>query len=224
MPNDTPILRWRWVLCIVLIAGLELTGGPLNVLARGGGGEPSSKPELRIGIVGDQYGVLNINDDPYPTLRQGLALLAQKKVQIILHVGDLIEGVGQPPAEYAARFNRAAGILDQAQIPWFLTPGDHDVNPQEWTPNSNDHSIEKLFFSNYHLRRPNLTPQLYYSFDVGGYHFIALNSLEHLRTEPRWGDVFLSGISDEQFAWLEEDLAQHRSSPGIIVFTHQPLW
>lgn len=117
-----------------------------------------------------------------------------------------------------------AGILDSAKIPWYLTPGDHDVNPKDLTSNSNDRSIEKLFFLNYHPMRPELGPALYYSFDVGSYHFIALNSLEHLRTDVRWGDAFLARLSEDQSDWLQKDLSKHRSARGIIVFMHQPLW
>ena len=182
-----------------------------------------STKSLRVGIVGDQYGSSG-DPDPAVVLANGLAALKQKQVKAILHVGDLIEGIGQPPAEYGSRFSRMAGILDQAQIPWFLTPGDHDVNPQEYTANSSDRSIEKLFFLNYSPRRPELLPGLYYSFDVAGYHFIALNSLEHLRTDIRWGDAFLAKLSEEQFNWLQQDLANHRSALGIVVFMHQPLW
>jgi hypothetical protein len=184
----------------------------------------SSDAALRIGIVGDQYGNAGDPADPAQILKDGLALLKKQNVQVVLHVGDLIEGIGQPADEYAARFARMTAILDQAAIPWYLVPGDHDVNPKEFTPNSSDRSIEKLFFANYHTKRPELLPGLYYSFDVGDYHFIALNSLEHLRTDIRWGDAFLARLSDEQFAWLKQDLEKHRSSRGIVVFTHQPLW
>lgn len=178
---------------------------------------------LRIGIVGDQYGVTD-GADPYPDLKRGLALLKQQHVDVILHVGDLIEGTGQDPAEYRTRFNHAAEILDQAQIPWYLTPGDHDVNPKGYDANSNDRTVEKLFFENYHSRMPELGPKLFYSFDIGRYHFVALNSVEHLRTDIRWGDVFLAKMTDDQFEWLKKDLADHRTAAGIVIFMHQPLW
>ena len=184
----------------------------------------SRDPVLRVGLVGDQYGSRGNSPDPSEVLQDGLALLKKQNVQLILHLGDLIEGVGQPPAEYAARFARMAAILDQVRIPWYLVPGDHDVNPKELTPNSSDRSIEKLFYSNYKPKRPELSQGLYYSFDVEGYHFIALNSVEHLCTDVRWGNAFLARLTDEQFSWLKQDLEKHRSSRGIVVFTHQPLW
>lgn len=185
--------------------------------------QSSQSKVLRVGIVGDQFGSTG-TPDPYQVLAQGLSLLKQKNVSMLLHVGDLIEGTGQPSPEYNARFSRAATVLDQIKIPWYLTPGDHDVNPADFTSNSGDHSVEKQFFENYSVRRPGLNPGLYYSFDVNNYHFIALNSLEHLRTDIRWGDAFLAALSADQFAWLQKDLATHRSSAGIVVFMHQPLW
>jgi hypothetical protein len=200
-----------------------VTIASLSILGPSTAGQ-SSDTVLRVGIVGDQYGSRTNSPDPSQVLQDGLTLLKKQNAQMILHLGDLIEGVGQPPAEYAARFARMAAILDQARIPWYLVPGDHDVNPKEFTPNSSDRSIEKLFYSSYKPKRPELSSGLYYSFDVRGYHFIALNSFEHLCTDVRWGDAFLAKLTDGQFSWLKQDLEKHRSSHGIVVFTHQPLW
>lgn len=214
--NSGPSLRSRLFLALLCLAAVS------TFVARTCA-QSSKNKSLRVGIVGDQYGSTG-DPDPAQVLANGLAVLKQKNVRMILHAGDLIEGIGQTPTEYGARFTRMTAILDQVQIPWFLTPGDHDVNPKEFTPNSSDRSIEKLFFLNYSPRRPELNAGLYYSFDVERYHFIALNSLEHLRTDIRWGDAFLARLSEEQLAWLQQDLAKHRSSAGIVIFTHQPLW
>jgi hypothetical protein len=75
----------------------------------------------------------------------------------------------------------------------------------------------------YHSREPRVKPGLWHSFDVGAYHFVALNSQERLDVDPRWGDVFLSGISNEQLAWLKGDMEAHRQAKGIVIFLYQPL-
>jgi hypothetical protein len=224
MLKPRPLNRGWWSVSNLLLIGVFVCS--IQLLSAKTAKQPS-EVTLWVGIVGDQYGC-DQGVDPYPVLERGVALLRQKNVQVILHIGDLMERLNgfitKSPAEYEAAFNHAAGILDSVHIPWYLTPGDHDVDPAIYSPNSSDRSIEQLFFSNYHPRRPELSPKLYYSFDVGAFHFIALNSLEHLWTDVRWGDAFLSRISDEQFLWLQADLRAHQSAAGIVVFTHQPLW
>jgi hypothetical protein len=141
-------------------------------------------------------------------------------------LGDLLEdSIAPNQLEYDAAFGRAIAILDHLNAPWFLTPGDHDVNPpNDYTPDSKDRTYVKFLETQYSRRLPVDGQHLYYSFDLNGYHFIALDSLEHLRTDPRWGNVFLSQVSSSQYEWLRSDLAKHRNSNGIVVFTHQPLW
>jgi hypothetical protein len=139
-----------WLTLRVFLIWLSLAGALLSACQTCA--QSTKSKSLGVGIVGDQYGSTG-DRDPAEVLANGLAKLKQKQVRMILHVGDLIEGIGQPPAECGSRFSRMAGILDQAQIPWFLTPGDHDVNPKEFSANSSDRSIEKLFFLKLDSRR-----------------------------------------------------------------------
>ena len=187
-----------------------------------------SKP-IVIGIIGDQYGAA-AGTDPYPVLAQAVSVLREEKVNAILHVGDLLEASGvQSESEYKKKFDFATQLLDQSQLPWFVTPGDHDVVPDldmtDWTRVATDHTREEYFLKFYAAKKPQLGPKnLFYSFDLDGYHFIALYSIETLRADVRWGDAFRAEISPNQLRWLEEDLTKHASSRGTIVFTHQPLW
>src|SRR6202035_4166008 len=90
-------------------------------------------------------------------------------------VGDLVES-SRSPAQVAALFNQATGILDQLPVPWFLTAGDHDVNPPAFQQDSPDRSREQLFQQLYGARVPAFAVHPYYSFDLNGYHFISLYS------------------------------------------------
>jgi hypothetical protein len=93
------------------------------------------------------------------------------------------------------------------------------VNPPFFSPG--DETTRRLFQSLYAPARDHL----YYSFNSHGYHFIALSSQESPNADPRWGVVFRSHISPEQFAWLKADLQRHAvQARGTIVFLHQPLW
>jgi hypothetical protein len=186
---------------------------------------PVLAESLRVGIVGDQTGADSCCD-PYARLSKGIALLNQQNVKAVIHVGDLVESEspGETAALYQDAFERAIRILTTLDAPWYLTPGDHDVDPNSFVPDSTDRSFESEFQTLYARRQPLVAQHLYYSFDLGNYHFVALDSVEHLNTDPRWGDVYLARISEAQYAWLSDDLRKHRKSSGIVVFMHQPLW
>jgi len=179
--------------------------------------------DISIGVIGDQTGTRDL-DRSYRTLREGIDVLNTRDIDIVLHVGDLLEST-QSEQEMRQRFAQATTLLNRLRVPWYLTAGDHDVNPIDWTANSQDRSRETLFKRLYSPINPKVVDHLWYSFDVKAYHFVVLDSLERLRTDPRWGNIFLSQISDDQFEWLRDDLQKNASaSDGVIVLLHQPLW
>jgi 3',5'-cyclic-AMP phosphodiesterase len=58
-------------------------------------------------------------------------------------------------------------------------------------------------------------PHHYYSFDKGGWHFIALNSVVN------WPDYGV--LTEEHFDWLRNDLAKTPNSTPIVVISHLPI-
>jgi 3',5'-cyclic AMP phosphodiesterase CpdA len=179
-------------------------------------------PKLQVGIIGDQTGAYDIQQS-YSILQEGVNILKNQNLDVVIHVGDLVES-REPIAVYESLFDQATSILDQLSVPWFITPGDHDVNPPTFQQNSTDRSRETLFKQLYSTYVPAVAEHLYYSFDVKEYHFVALYSHEHLHVDSRWGNVFLARISDTQLEWLKQDLEANKSAQAIIVFIHQPLW
>jgi hypothetical protein len=177
---------------------------------------------LKVGVIGDQTGSADL-EKSYEVLGRGVEILNREGVACVIHTGDLLES-RVSPEQYRIQFEQAVRVLDKLSMPWHLAPGDHEVNPPERVPNSSDRSREQLFRELYGKREPQLTKTLSHSFNVGGYHFIALNSQEHLHADPRWGNVFLARLTSEQIAWLESDLSAHNTAKGIVVFLHQPLW
>ena len=192
---------------------------------------------LTVGLVGDQFGVWGRVGTPefrtnldaaYQALGRGVAALNRAgEMDVALHLGDFTES-GRSDELRARDFARGAALMDeldsQSRPKWFLTPGDHDVNPLEWVQNSQDRSKEKSFQKLLLPHIPQVGKRLYYSFDVQGYHFVSLYSHDQLRSDPRWGNIFLARVGQEQLAWLEADLRKADTSKGVIVFTHQPLW
>lgn len=182
-----------------------------------------AQASITIGIIGDQTGAADI-DKAYGVLRQGVDALRNERPDVVLHTGDLVEST-QTPDQIRQRFKQATTILEALQASWYMTPGDHDVNPPEFVQNSPDRSREVLFQALYGAINPLVRTNLYYSFDIVGYHFVVLNSMEALDVDPRWGNVFYSGISDAQYHWLEDDLARHTvNTKGVIVLLHHPMW
>jgi predicted phosphodiesterase len=178
--------------------------------------------ELKVGIIGDQTGSSNLQNS-YEIMNQGVSILKKSGINIVIHTGDLLES-SLPDENIRKIYSQATGILNQAEVPWYLTAGDHDVNPLQYQPDSPDRSKEKLFQSLYSRQNPAVKEHLYYSFNKERYHFIALYSLEHLDTDPKWGNVFFSQISNAQYEWLHQDLEANKNKEAIIVFLHQPMW
>ena len=180
------------------------------------------EPGIRIGIIGDQTGTLDL-DQAYVVMGQGVQALSSRHLDVVIHVGDLLESSASEE-EVVNQFAQATSILDNLPVSWFMTAGDHDVNPPVFQQDSDDRSREALFQELYGARVPAVLEHPYYSFDVGEYHFISLYSLEALHADPRWGNVFLSQIGDAQFDWLKQDLEANDTARGIVVFLHHPLW
>lgn len=179
-------------------------------------------PAIRIGLIGDQTFSTDLQAS-YGVLQQGVSVLSGQSIDVALHMGDMVES-SLTPAQITANFNQATGILDQLPVPWYLTAGDHDVNPPNFQQDSPDHSREQLFQQLYGQRVPAFAVHPWYSFDLNGYHFISLYSFGALWSDSRFGNIFLSQVYDDQFAFLQNDLANHANATAIIVWVHQPLW
>ena len=159
----------------------------------------NSDGELHIGIIGDQTGAYDL-DLAYEILESAVGKLKQKSPDLVLHVGDMVESIKgvNDFDDYNKYFDRAINIMNNLDCPWFLTAGDHDVNPSGFKPGSSDRSRETWFKTLCNKVDLPLKESLYYSFDFRGYHFISLYSLENLHTDPRWGPIFLNKMSADQ--------------------------
>jgi 3',5'-cyclic-AMP phosphodiesterase len=113
----------------------------------------------------------------------------------VVSVGDSIEGLNDATAAAEWQQEHAARGAYQ-KIPFYLTPGNHDV----WSPLS-----EKLF-------RQYSGHPLDYSFDYAQAHFTIL---DNSRSDE---------LAAEELSFLESDLRSHAAQPVKFILSHRPSW
>ncbi len=183
---------------------------------------PEPEPAFRIGIIGDQTGVSDL-DAAYRILAEGVDVMNALEPDIVLHTGDLLESAASEE-EIRNQWRRARAHLDRLDADWMIVPGDHDVNPPERVAASQDRSREALFRTLSADANPHATHGLYFAQDTEGVRIIGLNAHETLHADPRWGNVFLAALSPTQIRWLEQALSAPPQPRATVVFVHQPLW
>lgn len=60
----------------------------------------------------------------------------------------------------------------------------------------------------------------YYSFDQGGWKFIALDTIH---PDPVDGNGYLAGTDDEQFDWLSSTLRDCPATTPVLLYSHAPI-
>jgi hypothetical protein len=118
---------------------------------------------------------------------------------LVLDVGDLILGGTDRAEEIERMWDGFDAAWQGFEMPAKMIAGNHDI----WDAQSD---------AVYRRRYGDPT----YSFDMGGCHFIVLNS------EDAPQDV--NTIRGAQLAWLKADLEANREAAHTFVFLHKPLW
>lgn len=127
------------------------------------------------------------------------AIVAQKPLDAVLLVGDTCNGKTSPLEKFKEVYE---GGYDRFHDLSYPCPGNHD-------------SYCKPPFSGYqqYWGERAHAPEMYYSFDLGGWHIISLDSVS-----------FREGKGAEsQLAWLKADLARHPGQP-VIAYWHYPYF
>jgi hypothetical protein len=154
----------------------------------------AQEPVFRLAILSDRTGghVPGI----YPRVIEQINLL---NPDIVVTVGDQIEGYGEDYERSDAEWDSVLVLLDAIEAPYYLVAGNHDI----WDDTSEAMYTEKTGF------------EPYYSFDYENTHFVILDVS---RIEDS------SDFPEEQKEWLVEDLEAHQEAENIFVFYHKPLW
>lgn len=173
---------------------------------------PARRP-LRIGLVADVHyadkdsaGNRHYRDS-LARLSAAVAHFNALKADFVVELGDFIDGAGSAEQELGY-LRRIESAFAQARCPRHHVLGNHCVQTL----------TKRQFLAQCGQHRP------YYSFDVGGFHFVILDACYRQDGEPYgdgqsvWTD---SNIPPDELEWLTQDLTAARYP--VVVFVHQRL-
>ena len=174
--------------------------------------EQGGKPQITLHET-NPWTHLNLNNDPRHFQfaivtdrtggnRPGVFAAAVTKLnllqpELVLSVGDLIEGYTEDLGQLQAEWEEFQGFVEQLEMPFFFIPGNHDItNPvmaQEWR--------ERFGASYYHFVYRDVL-------------FLCLNTEDQTATH----------LSEEQTQFVAATLAENPAVQWTLVFMHKPLW
>jgi len=137
---------------------------------------------------------------PYP--RHAIAMMdeiALLRPACVLYTGDAFWGYNASRQEMLNDIDRFRALADTTGVPLYNVPGNHEMQ--------SDAGAVAILEEKGH--------DLWGSFDIGGYHFVALNT-DEVNREGR--------VTGEQLDWLTQDLAANAGADGIFVFMHRPMF
>ena len=103
-------------------------------------------------------------------------------------------------------FNRTLGKIG---VPWYNVIGNHDINFASENDEQSDETYERVY------------GPAYYSFDYGAVHFLVVDDIHWMKDGDK--KVYRSGLSEEQLAFIENDLKLVPQDRLVVAMMHIPL-
>ncbi len=213
MPHAFPHRR-AWMTSVA--ASASLLG--LSTRTRAGSSEKPAR-SLRIAHLTD------VHVQPELGAGEGLAACLQHvqslkdRPQLILSGGDsIMDSFGQDQARTKLQWDLWARVLKgECSIPVEACIGNHDV--WGWNRDSSKATgDEPLYGKKWAVEALGLSKR-YRSFDREGWHFVVLDS-----TQPAAKPgSYTAHLDEEQFDWLERDLAATKPETPVLVLSHIPI-
>jgi hypothetical protein len=121
--------------------------------------------------------------------------------------------VGDVVFDNLGLYDRHKEMIGLIGIPQWNLPGNHDMNYESPNAHYANETYKKHF------------GPIYYSFNYGNAHIVALNNVEYVGAGQRGpsNSDYRGFISDDQMMWLEQDLANVPNDKLIVIATHIPL-
>lgn len=192
---------------------------------------------FQFAIIGDRTGGANVEG----TFKLATGQLNLLQPEFVINVGDMIEGYSDDKAELNAEWDETDSILKTLEMPFFRTPGNHDIANE---------TAQQVWRD-----RCGVT---YYSFVYNDVLFLVLDSEDppraapegikeklelynRLQTEdPAKAKAMLAefmsdeavvaalgkpvDFSDDQIAFVKNTLGQHPDARWTFLFLHEPAW
>lgn len=162
----------------------------------GGRAFPLSPPRegLTVAVLGD----MGVTEEA----RAAVDAMLANGVDLVLHAGDVSYAEGDQRA-WNAWFEMVEPVA--ASAPWMIAIGNHEASViGATTPVPN--AAEQAYYRQRFAFPGN---EMWYSFDVGPVHVVALDTFSEVQ------------VSQAQLDWLEADLAA-AEAPWTIAFLHEP--
>ncbi len=156
----------------------------------------------------------HISEKSLDRIHKFQAIVDSVKPDFVLITGDLIkDALRVPEKEATGLYELYKTEMARTSSPVWNAPGNHEIFGIERHLSlvSKEHPLYGRAMYRYYLG-PD-----YYSFNYGGIHFVALNSLEF---EDTW---YYGSIDSVQQSWLKKDLATIPSTMPVVTFQHVPF-
>lgn len=164
------------------------------LMAASGFGQADNET-LRFAIIGDRTGSHDLG-----VWGQVLREAESLRPEFMITVGDMIEGYTEDSTTLVNEWSELHDLVGGLSMPIHFTPGNHDITSP---------GMLESYLAN--------AGEPYYSFDRRGVHLVVIDN------SAGAGGPSLP-LSDEQFEWLSNDLAQHEDARATLVFCHKPFF
>jgi hypothetical protein len=149
-----------------------------------------------------------------PQTQRFRAIVDSIRPDFVLVAGDLVrDALRVSETEARGYYDLAAREFAAFSVPVWLAPGNHEIFGIETQLSHVDPSNPLFGRAMYHRY---FGPD-YYSFNRGGVHFIALNSVDIS------GTSYYGHVDSLQLAWLARDLSHVPPQMPVVTFNHIPL-
>jgi 3',5'-cyclic-AMP phosphodiesterase len=141
--------------------------------------------------------------------------LKQKPVFIINGGDSIMDALAADKNKTQAQWDVWNTILQsENKLPIYHCTGNHDV--WGWQVKDDNIKSDPLYDKNWAINQHQM-PGRYYSFTHDGWHFIVLDSTQEN------GGGYIAKLDEEQFNWLEKELASIPTNRHVCVVSHIPI-
>ena len=193
---------------------------------------------FQFAIIGDRTGGAN----PEGTFKLAVDQINLLQPEFVINVGDMIEGYPEDRADLNNMWDEADHFLNELEMPFFRTIGNHDVS----TPETKEVWIERYGIDYYHFvykdvlfmvlnseddSRP--APPESIKEDLKKYNKLKLEDPEaasKLLEEFMTSEAVIAALGkpvefpEKQLDWIKKTLAENTDVHWTFLFMHEPCW